>query len=141
MHGVVSPFPVHEALLCYFVAFLAKQGVAPSTIKTYHAAVRHAQIMRGLPEPRERSSLPHLRLMQSGVRRVRAERGTPTSRPRPPITPDILARMRAVWAPTLSEHNTAMLWAAAAACFFGFFRAGELTVPTQAAFDSAVHLA
>ena len=41
----------------------------------------------------------------------------------------------------LSEHNTAMLWAVAAACFFGFFQAGELTVPTQAAFDSAMHLA
>ena len=33
-----------------------------------------------------------------------------------------------------------MLWAAAKACFFGFFRAGEITVPSDSAFDSAVHL-
>ena len=65
----------------------------------------------------------------------------PTSWPCLPITPDIFARMREVWAPTLSEHNTAMLWAGQQHVSFLFFRAGELTVPSQAAFDSAMHLA
>ena len=45
------PFPVSESLLCYFVASLARQGLAPATIKTYLAGVRHAQIMRGFEEP------------------------------------------------------------------------------------------
>ena len=56
--GVPAPFPVSETLTS-----LAQEGVAPSTIRTYLAAVRHAQIMKGLPEPRESSSLPRL---QSG---------------------------------------------------------------------------
>ena len=33
-----------------------------------------------------------------------------------------------------------MLWAAMTTCFFGFFRAGEITVPATAAFNPAIHL-
>ena len=34
-----------------------------------------------------------------------------------------------------------MIWSAMVTCFFGFFRAGELTVLTEASFDSTSHLA
>ena len=136
-----TPFPVTESLLCYFVATLANQGLAPSTIKTYLATVRHAQITRCLPEPRHDSSLPRLRLLQMGVRRVRAEGNLPPSRPRLPITPDILRQIGSQWASSASSFDTIMLWAAAVTCFFGFFRAGEITVPSAAAFDPFVHLA
>ena len=116
--------------------------MAPSTIRTYLAAVRHAQIMRGLPEPRESSSLPRLHLVQSGVRRVRAESG-PTQPRRLPITPMLLRWMRppSLGQPRAVSYDEALLWAAATTCFFGFFRAGELTVPTPSAFNSAIHLA
>jgi hypothetical protein len=33
-----------------------------------------------------------------------------------------------------------MLWAAAVLCFFGFFRAGEITVPNQSSFNTSKHL-
>ena len=33
------------------------------------------------------------------------------------------------------------MWSAMVTCFFCFFRAGELTVPTKASFDSTAHLA
>ena len=33
-----------------------------------------------------------------------------------------------------------MLWAAATLCFFGFLRSGEITVPSDAAFDPSCHL-
>lgn len=39
------------------------------------------------------------------------------------------------------DPDFAMLWAAALTCFCGFFRAGEITVPSETAFNPAVHLA
>ena len=38
------------------------------------------------------------------------------------------------------SHDRAMLWAACTACFFGFFRAGETTIPTKTAFTQAQHM-
>ena len=138
-----------ETSLCAFVATLARQGLAPGTIRTYLAAVRHAQVVRGLPEPQQHSSLPRLQLLQSGVRRDRAESGRAGPRTRLPITPPTLRLLRSSWgagstsrpAPAPRDPDDVMLWAAAVTCFFGFFRAGELTVPSQAAFDPRVHLA
>ena len=92
-----TPFPVSESLLCYFVAALAHQGLAPSTIRTYVAGVRHAQIVRGLPEPREHSNLPRLRLVQAGVQRARAEQGHARVRQRLPVTPAHLRLVHGVW--------------------------------------------
>ena len=133
-----------ESVLCAFVAGLAQQGLTPGTIRTYLAAVRHAQIVRGFPEPREQSSLPRLWLLQNGVRRDRAESGRATPRPRLPITPPILRRMRAHLVTGSGsgpeQADGRMLWAASVACFFGFFRVGELTVPARTAFDPRVHL-
>ena len=117
--------------------------MAPSTIRTYLAAVRHAQIMEGLPEPRELSTLPRLRLVQSGIRRDRAETG-PVRPRRLPITPQLLRRIR----PSSMgrgdgavSYDEVLLWASSTVCFFGFFRAGELTVQTPTSFNPAVHLA
>ena len=140
MEHNVDPFPVSESLLCYFVASLGRQGLAPSTIKTYLAGIRHAQIVRGYPAPRESSSLPRLGLLQAGVKRVRAERGATVKR-RLPITPHHLRQIREVWNARAADMDITMLWAAVTSCFFGFFRAGEITVPSAAAFDPAVHLA
>lgn len=92
----VEPFPVSESLLCYFVASLGQQGLAPSTIKTYLAGIRHAQILRGYPAPRESSSLPRLGLLQAGVKRVRAEQGSTATRKSLPITPHHLRQIREV---------------------------------------------
>ena len=39
------------------------------------------------------------------------------------------------------SYETTLLWAACSMCFFGFFRLGEITVPTKAAFDPTRHLA
>ena len=140
LYHIADPFPVDEAMLCYFVVSLARDGLATATIKTYLAAVRHAQIERGFPDLREASSLPRLQLAQQGVRRERAEQGPPPLG-RLPITPAILGRMRRVLLPRPETYEATMIWDAATTCFFGFFRAGEITVPSVTAFDTAVHLA
>ena len=114
------------------VAALAEQGLAPATISTYLAAVRHAEVIWGLPEPRQSSSLPRLCLLQSSVRRERVQLGLPPSRPRLPITPHIPRQIRSALCP--QEGDSLMVWAA---CFLGFFRA---TVPAAAVFDPTRHL-
>ena len=60
-YTIPDPFPVSELTLCYFVSYLAEQGLAPQTGRAYLAAVRNAQISLGLQDPREQSSLPLLK--------------------------------------------------------------------------------
>lgn len=55
--------------------------------------------------------------------------------------PNILYKLKVHWSPCGSNPVTVMLWAAATLCFFGFFRAGEITVPSLTAFDKKKHLA
>ncbi len=89
----VSPFPVSESILCYFSSHLATKHLAPQTIKTYLAGIRHMQIVLGLPEPRAFSSLPRLRLVQAGIQRTYAQKTPIRTRIRLPITPAILAKI------------------------------------------------
>ena len=97
-------------------------------------------MVRGIPEPRQYSSLPRLQLLQSGGHRDRAESGRTAPRPSLPITPPTLHQMRSTWGPGW-EADDIMLWAVSVTCFLRFFRAGEITVPSQPAFDPRVHLA
>ena len=103
------------------------------------AAIRHMQITMGLPEPRAHTSMPRLRLVQSGIQRTHAARET--AKIRLPITPAILIRLKEHWSPRKSDPDVIMVWAAAVLCFFGFFRAGEITTSTLSDFDSSKHLA
>ena len=135
-----DPFPVSEIVLCYFVSFLGGQGLSPSTIKTYLAAVRHMQVCLGFPEPREVSSLPLLKLVQAGVARARTLGGV-KSRVRLPITVSILDKLCECWPVSLHMEDKKMLTAAALTCFYGFFRSGEVTVATKKSFNPALHLA
>lgn len=116
--NVSVPFQVSESILCYFVVSLAEQGLAPATINTYLAAVRHAQIIRGLPEVRQ-GQLPRLQLVQTGVKRERALRGGP-QRQRLLITPDMLRQLHDCWVAPPTGADQVMLWAAASSCFFWF---------------------
>lgn len=142
--NITQPFPVTELLLCRFVAEMARAGLAPATMRTYLAGVRHAQIMRGFPEPSQSGSFPRLKLVQAGVARARLTRPMPTPRQRLPITLDILSGLLDTWSrPTegMHAHDRALLKAAVTVCFFGFFRSGEITVPSVTGFNERIHLA
>ena len=128
--------------LTYFAAFLAEQGLRAKSMKTYLAGIRHLQLALGLPDPCNLSSLPRLRLVLTGIRRVQAESGKTQTRRRLPVTPSILHRIRRLWNKRLTrgEYMYIMPWAALTLCFFGFFRSGELTVPSGKSFDTNIHL-
>lgn len=137
---VCLPIPVTESLLCYFAAFLAQSGLAPSSIKVYLSAVRHTQVLMGYPEPRSTSTLPRLRLVLNGIAKSRARNG-PAGKPRLPITIEILRRLFSSLRSQPPSFETVMLWAACSLCYFGFFREGEITVTSKASFDPRCHLA
>ena len=46
----LNPFPVTELILCYFVACLGQQGLAPTTIKACLSGVHQMQIAAGYPD-------------------------------------------------------------------------------------------
>ena len=99
------------------------------------------QISLGMPEPKEFSSLPRLKLIQTGIKRVHSERASEGPRIRLPITPAILRQIQVHWSSQTADPDIVMLWAVAVLCFFGFFRAGELTIPSINSFEQANHLA
>ena len=138
MYSIVSPFPVSERLLCCYVSYLATQKLALQTIKTL--AIHCMQVILGLPKPREFSILPRLRLVQMGIQRTQSQRVSTTPRVNLPITPAVLFRAREHWLMRSSDPDIIMLWSAVCLCFFGFFRSGELTVPTVQSFDPTIHL-
>jgi len=116
------------------VAFLKLEGLRHQTAKSYLSAVRHLQISYALGDPKM-NSMPRLELVIRGMKRLQA--GLP-SRPRLPITPDILRRIRTRWEGS-QEWDHIMLWAAMCLCFFGFLRSGEAVAP-DTEFDPSQHL-
>lgn len=110
------------------------------TIKCYLSGVRHLHVSLGHSEPDFGRAMPTLQQALRGVRYLQSKRGR-APRTRLPITPELLHKIRREWdKATTDRADNLMLWAACTLCFFGFFRAGEITVQSESAFDPGVHL-
>ena len=81
--------------------------------------------------------MPRLELMLRGVKR---EEAGVQRRPRLPITPVVLEKLRAVWNRDAADHDNIMLRAACFLGFFGFLRSREMTAPDTGDFDPGQHL-
>ena len=131
--------PVNQELLCYYVSYLGREGLAYSTIKGYLSALRNLQITYGFPSPFD-TPMPKLDQILRGIKISRSKQGRLPKR-KLPVTPTILRQVRATWADALGkDFDQTLLWAVATVCFFGFFRAGELTLKANEQFDSTSHL-
>ena len=126
------PYPVSENILVRFASYLYMDDVKAGTIKSYLAAVHHAQISLGLGDPRM-CEMPWLEYIIRGIKRCTGKQ----TRTRLPITPVLMKNLRNF----RNDCDYAMLWASACMCFFGFMRAGELVVPSDIGFDPSYHLA
>ena len=126
-----------------FVSKLANEQLRHTTIKCYLSGVRHLHVAEGFGDPGI-SKMPRLEQVLKGIKSVQAKTTPRPEYMRMPITPELLKKMRQSWLKQeLQEGNpwdSKMLWAAATLCFFGFFRSGEITVPTETAFDDGAHL-
>ena len=134
----ITPLPVSEGILCYYVACLGQQGLAHSSIRTYLSGIRQLQISHGFKDINF-DEMPRLRQIIKGVQIDQARKGR-TSRPRLPITPSILRKIKSVWLHKESSPDRLMLWAASTTAFFGFCRSGEVTINSEGSYDPQSHL-
>ena len=138
--GYSVPLSSSQEILCKFVSHLANEGLMLCTIKRYLSTARHLHISEGLKDPFSKEPLSKLEYVMKGIKKCQAERGQKT-RPRLPITPTILCRLRRAWqsAASYSEYDTGMIWAACCLGFFGFLRVGVMTVAGDNQFDSGIN--
>ncbi len=132
----IVPFPLEQDILCYFAAYLAEEALSYQTIKSYLSGIRHLHLSLGFPDPDYGHSMPRLQQTLRGVRVVKSREGG-SGRLLLPITPEILHKIRRAWNADPTETDKVMLWAASTLCFFGFFRAGEITAPSPKETDLA----
>ena len=86
------PLPLSEHLLCFYVSFLADNGLAHSSIKCYLSAARHLQISHGFPDPNI-GDMPRLKQTLREIKSFQAKQGR-QPRSRLPITPAIFRSIR-----------------------------------------------
>ena len=87
------------------------------------------------------SNMARLEQVMRGIKGLQAKAAP--GQARLPITPELLRKIRQVWstADGGSKWDNIMLWAACLLCFFGFLQSGEITIPSDTAFDGGAHLA
>ena len=125
----VSPFPLKEVLLEYFVTFLSRQ-VRADTIRCYLSGVQFHSTMLGYPE--RISSMFRLYYLIRGIKR---SEGRSTRIERKPIRLKHLHHLKLFIAHRFTNFDRVMYTAVIAVAFFGMLRCSEYTAPGRWAWD------
>ena len=112
-------------------------GLAPSTVTSYLSSVRNLLINAGLSSVNLHT--PRVELVLRGIKRVKAHQAS-SVRPRLPITPSIVGKLKKVWSSGHQLTDYRMLWVAVCLALFRFLTCAEFTVPSLAVYDPSIHL-
>jgi len=121
-----------------FAAYLAKSGLAYTSIKVYFSAIGNWHSACAQHDAYQAALTPRLEQVLRGIKKEQAV--TRQVRIRLPITTEIMHQIYGVLSRSPNEYQSIMLWAACCTAFFGFLRVGEMTVPNQESFDDSAHL-
>ena len=134
----LAPQPITTEKVTLFIAFLGTQGLAPSTIESYLAGLRHFRLTTdpSLSDPSIHS--PYVNLLLKGIRRTYAAKADPLVRL--PVTISIMDHIKKALAKSPHSYEHRMVWAACCVGFFGFLRCSEFLAPDSGMFDTRVHL-
>ena len=121
-----------------FIAHLAKEGIAYTTIKVYLAAIRYLHVSVRMHQTYNQQLSPYLELVMKGIKKEQLH-GKPQHQSLP-ITSRIMASIYTVLAHTPNDYHSIMMWAACCTAFFGFLWCSEFTVLSLQEFDPEVHL-
>lgn len=104
-----SPILTSENVLCYVSAWLAQEGLAHSTIRTYLSEILQIQLYS--LRPARSSYWSNAKVKTASMKGIKIHEGTIGKSPRSclSITPSILCKPKKVWLCNDSSFNNAML--------------------------------
>ena len=132
------PTPTTETTLLLFIAYLAKDGLAYTSIKVYLSAIRNMHITSGHHHIYSQQLTPYLEQVLQGIKKDQLK--SSPQHQRLPITAEIMLRIHSVLAQNKQDYNSIMMWAVCCTAFFGLLRCSEFTVPSINDYDPTVHL-
>ena len=134
-HHNVPSLPATKLTVTLFAVSLSTR-LTPSTIRVYIAAIGATHREHALPDPTR-----HNTQLSLVLRAIRRSILPAQSKPRKPITPELLHRMIHYLnhLRSLRGHDRRMLTAAFTLAFHGFLRVGEFTMPPTTRFNPRYH--